>query len=45
MHGSQVIRTLYGPIKGKARFSGLPGGTVERDEDIGNIVYFEPASG
>ena len=24
--GSQVMVTLYGPMEGKARFSGLPGG-------------------
>ena len=28
MGGSQLIVTLYGPMEGKARFSGLPGGTV-----------------
>ena len=26
--GSQLIVTWYGPMEGKARFSGLPGGTV-----------------
>ena len=30
MGGFQVTVTLYGPMEGKSRFSGLPGGAVGR---------------
>ena len=39
--------TLYGPMEGKARFSGLPGGAVGGGgEGMAELLaYHEPASG